>query len=185
MYIYAADCYCDACGEDIKQRILKELGKKPEDFDDERTYDSGEFPKGPFDDEAESDSPQHCASGEDCLDPTIIADNNNGEDHVVGHFFENNLTTTGVEYLKDMHKNQRSEITEYWVDYYRANGYSHEFPDTEEENDREQTLAAMSEEELRNCLEALCVAIEDQADIVPSRQIIEDAREVIKQWGLQ
>ena len=129
MYIYAAECWCDECGESIKKQILKELDKKASDFDDERAYDSDEFPKGPYDDNEASDGPEHCASREDCLNPTIIADEK------YGHFFENDLTEAGIQNLKEMHENQRSEVTEFWVSHYRENGYQHEFSDTEEQDD--------------------------------------------------
>jgi len=64
-YIYAAEIWCDDCGEDIRRRLIAE-GNAPDDIDDERSYDSGEFPKY-CDGEAESDCPEHCAAGDDCL----------------------------------------------------------------------------------------------------------------------
>ena len=111
MYIYAAECYCDDCAKDIKKRILKETGKKASDFRDETTFDSDEYPKGPSDDGASSDGPEHCASGEDCLDPTEI----NGEKY--GHFFENDLTEAGVENLKE-HIRQGGPVAEFWKEHY-------------------------------------------------------------------
>jgi len=129
MFIYAAACYCDKCGRAIQQDVLKTLNKTAEDFEDERTFDSDEYPKGPYDDEQESDSPEHCASGQDCLDPTIIGD------QVCGYFFGNNLTTYGVENLQEMHKNQTSEITKFWMDYYNSCGYSIEDNSDEEYDD--------------------------------------------------
>lgn len=109
MYIFDAECYCDECGEAIKKRILKELNKKPSDFADERNFDSSEFPKGPSDDEAESDCPEHCASQEDCLNPTEI------EGELYGHFFENNLTDAGVQYIKEA---DDGPVVRFWKEYY-------------------------------------------------------------------
>lgn len=67
VYVYAADLYCFKCGEDIRARLNAE-GKAPEDPNDERTYDSNDYPKGPYGDGGgESDSPAHCGAGEACL----------------------------------------------------------------------------------------------------------------------
>lgn len=112
--IYCADIYCDACGDDIKRRIARDLWNNRDDFDgliaieacrcvedielaldemDERSYDSNEYPKWCSDDE-ESDCPQHCGSHGNCLDPYVDTD---GEKY--GHFFGNDLTTEGYEYV--------------------------------------------------------------------------------------
>lgn len=78
-YIYAADLYCADCGEDIRSRLTQE-GKAPSDPDDETSYDSDEFPKGPFaDGGGEADCPQHCGG--------------------CGAFLENPLTSDGVDYV--------------------------------------------------------------------------------------
>lgn len=135
--IYNGDIYCDACAEDIKKRIanvILENGECPdgadafefEDFDDlldylecmdERNYDSGEFPKH-CDDGEESDSPEHCGSHEDCLNPTYLNDGSK-----VGHFFGNALTSYGQEYVKEMVnenlKNGRDSVAVMlWMPYY-------------------------------------------------------------------
>ena len=52
-YIYAADIYCKDCGEDLKSKLTQ-----PENPDDENTYDSDDYPKGPCE-VSESDYPQH------------------------------------------------------------------------------------------------------------------------------
>jgi len=117
--IYCADIYCDDCVEDIKNRIADELwndcasAMTPDGFVtrehfhnreelelylenmDERDYDSDSYPKYCSDDE-ESDCPQHCGSHEDCLDPTLLSDGSK-----VGHCFGNDLTSVGVEYVKE------------------------------------------------------------------------------------
>jgi hypothetical protein len=112
-YIYAADCYCEKCGEALKQLLPKP--KKP---DDENTFDSDEYPKGPYSNGGgESDSPQHCGSGEECLDATII----DGEKH--GCFLENDLTEDGQKSLQELHKDRNSPVTAFWIAHYKANGY--------------------------------------------------------------
>jgi len=88
MYIYQADTWCDDCAERIKDRLLpirmNETGDRGcyDDFDpdDETTFDSDEFPKGPYDSD-ESDCPNHCAG--------------------CGVFLENDLTTDGADYVRD------------------------------------------------------------------------------------
>ena len=78
VYIYQAALYCEACGEAIRARLTKE-GKAPTDPDDETSYDSGDFPKGP-EEEGESDTPSHCDA--------------------CGEFLESDLTEDGRKYVK-------------------------------------------------------------------------------------
>jgi hypothetical protein len=73
VYMYQAALYCEACGEPICERLTKE-GNAPPEPDDESSFDSDDFPKGPFP-EGESDNPQHCDA--------------------CGVFLENDLTTEG------------------------------------------------------------------------------------------
>ena len=47
VYIYRANLYCKDCVEAIK-RELTEAGLAPVDDSDESTYDSDDFPKGPY-----------------------------------------------------------------------------------------------------------------------------------------
>lgn len=95
-YIYQADIYCETCGEAIRSRLTAE-GFAPEDPDDETTYDSGEYPKGPYPDAGgESDTPSHCGSGPDCLAPTMVGGS------PVGQFLEGPLTSTGVAYVAEL-----------------------------------------------------------------------------------
>lgn len=99
--IYAADIYCDDCIEYIKERVTRDLwAERPEsecpdgadclafadlgelkdylEGMDERTYDSGDYPKGCYG-SSESDCPEHCG---DC-----------------GEFLENDLTSDGNDYV--------------------------------------------------------------------------------------
>lgn len=111
MFIYCADVYCNKCGEAIKARILEETGDDPEKFSDESDYDSDEFPKGPYSDNQESNTPQHCASGAECLDPVEIG----GENY--GYFFENDLTSDGIKYLREA-ITEGGEVAEFWYRHY-------------------------------------------------------------------
>jgi hypothetical protein len=116
--IWQADIWCDDCADDVKDRICSELwcnrkdaetpdGTAVAEFDshddlydylasmDEREYDSGDYPKCCGDDE-ESDSPQHCGGGVDCINAEVLA---NGDK--IGYFFGNALTTDGEDYVRE------------------------------------------------------------------------------------
>jgi len=78
-YIYQAALLCEDCGKDVRETLSRE-GKAPSDPDDEGSYDSDEFPKGPYPQGGgEADSPQHC--------------------DLCGEFLENPLTTDGLDYI--------------------------------------------------------------------------------------
>ena len=106
-YIYAADIYCDDCGDEIKARIQAE-GKAPENPNDETSYDSDEYPKYCSDDD-ESDSPQHCGSHEDCLNAVTLPSGRK-----IGCLIGTNLTDAGVEYLKEI-VDKGGEVAEFWA----------------------------------------------------------------------
>jgi len=81
-YIYQAALLCEDCGKDVRETLSRE-GKAPSDPDDEGSYDSDEFPKGPYPQGGgEADSPQSCDS--------------------CGLFLENPLTRDGVNYVLDL-----------------------------------------------------------------------------------
>jgi len=46
-YVYQAAFLCEACGERMKFELDAE-GLTPEEPDDESTYDSNDYPKGPY-----------------------------------------------------------------------------------------------------------------------------------------
>jgi hypothetical protein len=113
-YIYDADVYCEECAEKIRRRIRWE-GHAPACEHDQTSYDSGEFPKGPFTDGGgESDCPQHCGNHEHCLNAITLSDGTK-----VGAFLENPLTTDGVRYVAEAIEESPSEVTELWADFYR------------------------------------------------------------------
>ena len=112
MYIYQADVYCDTCGREIRNTLRKEANY-PKYPDREDTYDSDEFPK-PCD-ECESDSPDHCAAGETCLNAITLPSGRK-----VG-LLMGELTRDGVEYVKEAAK-ARTEVTDLWQTHYRDNG---------------------------------------------------------------
>jgi len=94
--IYAADVYCDSCIASIKASIkadLRRKGLEPENSGDERTYDSNDWPKW-LADSAEADAPQHCGSGDTCLEAVTLADG-----RVVGAVL-GALTPAGEAYVR-------------------------------------------------------------------------------------
>lgn len=117
IYIYQADCYCKECGETIRTKLTAE-GKAPEKPDDERSYDSDYFPKGPFPDGGgEADTVQHCACGEDCLNALEL------EGRKYGAWLENDLTTDGLNWLKETIAEKETAVTSYWKMEYTDKGY--------------------------------------------------------------
>ncbi len=111
-YIYSADIYCEACGAAIRAQIT-DRGRAPADPDDEYSYDSDEFPKGPFmDGGGEADCPQHCGAGAECLNALELSDGSR-----IGAFLDNALTTEGVEYVQEAVR-KGGEVTKLWADWY-------------------------------------------------------------------
>ena len=127
--IYMADVWCDDCAEEIRNDIWTgrddehaELDRDEWEaavgFDDERNYDSDEYPKYCADSE-ESDCPQHCAGGEDCCNPAIGSDGTK-----YGYFFGNDLTSDGDDYVRDAVREDRqngrddSPTCEFWAVHY-------------------------------------------------------------------
>lgn len=105
-YIYQADVWCDKCGEKIRAELTAQ-GKAPGDPEDERSYDSGDFPKYYDAENEESDSPDNCASG-DCAGDR-------------GTFLQNQLTSDGYKYLKSMLDEDEPNLppaVQEWADYY-------------------------------------------------------------------
>lgn len=79
-YIYRAALYCEGCTDEIKA-ILAKQGKVPAEPEDEYSYDSDDYPKGPFENGGgEADTPQHC--------------------NRCNCFLENPLTPDGKEWLR-------------------------------------------------------------------------------------
>lgn len=112
-YIYAANIWCDGCGETIKERIQAE-GMAPADSDE---YDSDEYPKH-CDGSSEADSPQHCAAGADCINAYEFDDGTK-----IGVWLENDLTTDGADYVKKVVCEAREgcgnlDVANLWKEYY-------------------------------------------------------------------
>jgi hypothetical protein len=115
VYMYQAALYCGPCGRAIRDR-LDTKGKAPEDTDDESSYDSDEYPKGPYPDGGgESDSPQHCDSGAECLDALDMG----GDFGKVGAWLENDLTADGVQHVADsIEEKPDNPVCAFWAKVY-------------------------------------------------------------------
>lgn len=108
-FMYQAALYCERCGLKIR-RALKRVGKAPEDPSNEGTYDSDDFPKGPFaEGGGEADSPHHC---DGC-----------------GLFLENPLTSEGLEYVSERIQewivnptSGNPRVLDLWEESYRHDG---------------------------------------------------------------
>jgi len=107
-YIYQADIYCEGCTHMIRGGIIAGTcpGQVPNDPDDETTFDSDDWPKGPYPDGGgESDSPQHCDS--------------------CGAFLENPLTPDGLRAVAvaieahDRHGYGVASVINEWRNFYR------------------------------------------------------------------
>lgn len=120
VYIYQAALLCEDCGLAVKQQLDKR-GEGPEDPDDEESYDSDEYPKGPYaDGGGEADVPNHCDMGGKCLNADVLSDGRR-----VGAFLENQLTGEGEEYVVDAVKDavrnrpgKASVALEIWKPFY-------------------------------------------------------------------
>ncbi len=77
VYIFQADIYCRDCGESLRRENPLPPGA---DLDDESTFDSDAYPKGPYGDGGgEADCPQHCGACNLFLDNPLTGD---GETYV-------------------------------------------------------------------------------------------------------
>lgn len=60
IYLYYGELLCEECGKAVCKE-LTDKGEAPTNLDDEHTWDSDDFPKGPYrDGGGEADTPQHC-----------------------------------------------------------------------------------------------------------------------------
>jgi hypothetical protein len=94
VYVFQAALYCEDCGNAIQDTIRKE-GEAPENEDDEESFDSDDFPKGPYGNGGgEADSVHHCDSHEKCLNAIKLPCGSK-----VGAWLGNPLTHDGVDWL--------------------------------------------------------------------------------------
>ncbi|MBZ5709661.1 hypothetical protein [Nannocystis pusilla] len=135
VYSYRADVWCGRCGRQLR-RDLAAKGQAPERPDDETTYDSDEFPKGPYRPDA-SDKPDHCAAGPDCLAAEVVVEPS-GERRI-GHFLQNPLTREGEAYVQRAIAEGSPVAVQIWAPFYGI-GLG---PVVEEDGDEEYLRAAI------------------------------------------
>lgn len=101
-YVYQADVICEDCGLQIRKELADpSVCKEPVNPEDEGTYDSSEFPKGPYScNFDESDSPSHCGMGDRCVNAEWCPAHGEGS-HKIGLFLENRLTSDGYKYVEN------------------------------------------------------------------------------------
>lgn len=100
VYVYQGALLCEECGE-AKRKELDAAGMTPANPNDEGSFDSNNYPKGPTE-EGESDSPEYC-------------------DHCEC-FLETELTEEGREYVQeaidDFVKTGHGECAREWAKHY-------------------------------------------------------------------
>lgn len=70
VYVYKAALLCESCGEDARAAL-----ECPGTVEYESSYDSDEYPKGPYPDGGgEADSPQHCDNCDLFLENPLTGD---------------------------------------------------------------------------------------------------------------
>ena len=80
VFVFQADLLCEDCGEEAR-RELNAAGKKPENAQNEATFDSDDYPKGPYSGaNTEVDCPQHCHECSEYLRTPLTAQ---GRDYVM------------------------------------------------------------------------------------------------------
>jgi len=96
-YIFSAALFCEECTSQIMQEITPPKGYDP---NNESSWDSDEYPKGPFPDGGgEADYPQHCDSCQ--------------------LFLENPLTSDGEDYVREAAKEKpQGQVIKEWTAYY-------------------------------------------------------------------
>lgn len=117
-YIYQAELFCDDCGKAIcKDRKAQLLAKGltaeqfAKAYEDERNYDSDEYPKYVAN-IGESDSPNHCGSGEECLNAVVLTDGVK-----VGELLSTELTEVGADYVREVVSNG-GPVAEFWAEQF-------------------------------------------------------------------
>lgn len=98
VYMYQAAFLCADCGRKVRA-VLDADGRKPADVLDEYSFDSDDYPKGPFaDGGGEADCPNHC--------------------NHCGVFLENPLTPDGEKYVRDAVSADGAPLVPEWGEYY-------------------------------------------------------------------
>lgn len=101
VYMYAAALLCEKHGLEIRED-KRLAGRAPKDPADESSYDSDDYPKGPYENGGgEADTPQHCDA--------------------CGVFLQNPLTSDGVQYVAEhiLDSRRDNKTVQAWADFYK------------------------------------------------------------------
>jgi len=141
-YIYQAAHLCQKDGEAVRKALTKE-GLAPEDPDDERTYDSDDFPKGPYLAESEEiDAPSHCDFHEQCRMAEKLPSGRK-----IGAFIPFSLTEDGIQYVRQAYlEDPDNEVVQFWVDEYESMGYDLDLPGVDPEGSYAITIDFFGED---------------------------------------
>jgi hypothetical protein len=94
VYMFQGALLCEDCGQSVQNKI-RAAGKAPENETDEGSFDSDDFPKGPFGDGGgESDTINHCYNGTSCPNAIELPCGSK-----IGAWLGNDLTNDGVDWL--------------------------------------------------------------------------------------
>lgn len=95
VYAYRAALLCEDCGPQIRNSLTSR-GKAPPNPSDESSYDSDDFPKGPYPNGGgESDTPQHCDSCQVFLENPLTDDGYNYVCESVEMFLDDTTQASG------------------------------------------------------------------------------------------
>jgi len=84
VFIYRAALYCEDCGKAIRKQLV-DAGQTPDNPDNESSYNSDDFPKGPYPNGGgESNRPQYCSSNDQCINVVTLQSG-----HKIGAMLEN------------------------------------------------------------------------------------------------
>lgn len=115
-YIFQAEVWCDDCGKHIAERLKADGQEVPEDPEDHDSFDSDDFPKGPFPDDDPADTPTHCASDDECINAVHLSFGRKVGAIVSG------LTEDGRKYaLEKIRLKPNDALMDLWVSHYDLN----------------------------------------------------------------
>lgn len=122
-YAYQSDVYCDTCAREIMDMLDTQ---KRED-----TGDTDDYPQW-GDDNEETDCPQHCASGEECLEHITLSDGTK-----IGCLIGTSLTPEGIVYVKEAvaEAHQEGETTSVAIEIWEKEFDWIDFPNKEQDDD--------------------------------------------------
>lgn len=107
-----AELYCEDCAN--KYIIPQTRAGFPEKMSAEETREFKQMIKDAWiNPNEEWDSPEHCASREECVNAIEIGE------YKIGCWLENKLTSQGIEYVKEVIRDRSGLCWELWAGYYQ------------------------------------------------------------------